>query len=118
METEKQIIESKNADAGKKLVTKKQNALKKLDLDSVRLLVALRDKANKKNFGRKVKDSEIIGASLKLITSEHLKELQEVTYSEQDRLNMAHEKYQKENGKISLDQFIGKIIRGEYNVKT
>lgn len=98
---------------GSKKETKKINQLKKLDLETIRLLNSIKDRANKKNFGRKVKDTEIISAALRLISSEHIKELQELTLSERDRLAMAHEEFQKANGKISLDQFIGKLLKGE-----
>jgi len=98
---------------GSKKEAKKINQLKKLDLETIRLLNSIKDRANKKNFGRKVKDTEIISAALRLISSEHIRELQELTLSERDRLAMAHEEFQKANGKISLDQFIGKLLKGE-----
>jgi hypothetical protein len=50
---------------------------------------------------------------LGLLQAEHLAELQQSTLSEKDRLAIAHEDYQKANGKLTLDQFIGKLIRGE-----
>ncbi|MFN3698345.1 MAG: hypothetical protein ACK4VO_12980 [Pseudobdellovibrio sp.] len=98
---------------GSKKEAKKINQLKKLDLETIKLLNSIKDRANKKTFGRKVKDTEIISAALRLISSEHIKELQELTLSERDRLAMAHEEFQKANGKISLDQFIGKLLKGE-----
>lgn len=93
--------------------SKKVNQLKKLDLETVKLLNSIKERANKKTFGRKIKDSEILATALRLISSEHIKELQELTLSERDRLAIAHDKYQKVNGKISLDQFIGKLLKGE-----
>jgi len=92
---------------------KRKNVLKKLDQESAKLLGHLKDKANKKNFGRKVKDSEIIALGLSLVSSEHIQNLQNQTLSEKDRLQMAHDEYQKVHGKLTLDQFIGKLIRGE-----
>ena len=58
-------------------------------------------------------EKEILSLAVKLVTDEHLKELQTQTYSERDRLSMAHDEYQRSNGKITLDQFIGKLLRGE-----
>lgn len=92
---------------------KKKSALKKLDPESAKLLAALKEKVNKKTFGRKVRDSEIIGRALSLLEQQHIKELQEATLSERDRLGMAHEEYVKEHGKITLDEFIGKLLRRE-----
>lgn len=93
----------------------KSGQMKKLSLESSKLLTALRDRANKKSFGRKVKESEILDVAIKLVTSEHLKELQDATYSAQDRLKMRHEDYQRTNGKISFDAYIAKWMSGELN---
>lgn len=109
MTTETQI-ETKPA---KKPQAKRQTCLKKIDLETSKLLNQLRDRANKKPFGRKIRDAELIAAGLRLLGEPHITELQDQTLSEQDRLKMAHEDYQKTNGKISLDQFIGRLIRGE-----
>lgn len=96
---------------------KKKTVLKKLDTDAAKVLQSLKDRANKKSFGRKVRDSEIIGLGLSLVSAEHIQHLQNQTLSEKDRLHLAHEEYQKANGKLTLDQFIGKLIRGEINNK-
>ncbi|MFM6928682.1 MAG: hypothetical protein ACKOX6_09465 [Bdellovibrio sp.] len=101
----------------KKDQSKRVTVLKKLDVDAAKLLQTLKDKTNKKSFGRKVKDSEIIGLGLTLITSEHIQQLQSQTLSEKDRLHMAHEEFQRANGKISLDQFIGKLLNGEFRAQ-
>lgn len=101
--------------ASEKKVTqpKRKNVLKKLDLESAKTLAALKDKANKKPHGRKIRDGEIIGKALSLLGSQHIEELQEATLNEKDRLNIAHENFIKEHGKISLDQFIGRLLKGE-----
>lgn len=92
---------------------KRKTTLKKLDQDTTKVLQQLKERANKKSFGRKVRDGEIIAVALSLVTTEHLQKLQESTYSEKDRLHLAHEEYVKANGRITLDQFIGLLIRGE-----
>lgn len=91
----------------------KKSGLKKLDVDTVKLLAQLRERANRKEFGRKVRDNEIIYLALTLLEAKHIEDLKDQTYSEQDRLRFAHLEYQKAHGRISLDQFIGKLIRGE-----
>lgn len=96
---------------------KRKNVLKKLDPEAAKLLQALKEKANKKTYGRKIRDTEIIAKALGLIEANHLQELQENTLSEKDRLHMAHEEFQKAHGKISLDQFIGKLLKGEISSK-
>ncbi len=90
--------------------------LKKVDLDTSKLIAQIKEKVNKKNFGRKVRDAEIISLAVRQLTPDHIKELQDATLSENDRLRMLHEDYQREHGKITLDKFIGLLIRGQ--VKT
>lgn len=97
----------------KGVIVKRKNVLKKLDFESGKTLQNIKDKINKKSFGRKVKDSEIIAKALSLFESVHIQELQEATLSEKDRLHMAHEDFVKHHGKITLDQFIGKLLKGE-----
>lgn len=92
---------------------KKSSALKKLDPETSKLLQTIKEKVNKKNFGRKVRDSEIIKKALALLKPEHIEELQESTLTERDRLALAHEDYQKAHGKLTLDQFIGMLLKGE-----
>ena len=104
---------SKNQQQVKKVKTEKTCVLKKLDPETGKNLKHLKDKINKKSFGRNIKDTEIISLSLGLINSEHIQKLQESTFSEKDRLHIAHEEYVKTNGKITLDQFIGLLIRGQ-----
>ncbi|AZZ37321.1 hypothetical protein CIK05_11145 [Bdellovibrio sp. qaytius] len=104
---------SKNQHQVKKVKTEKTSVLKKLDPETGKTLKQLKDKINKKSFGRSIRDTEIISLSLGLISSEHIQKLQESTLSEKDRLHIAHEDYVKENGKITLDQFIGLLIRGQ-----
>ena len=104
---------SKNQHQVKKVKTEKTSVLKKLDPETGKVLKLLKDKINKKNYGRSIKDTEIISLSLSLISPAHIQKLQESTLSEKDRLHIAHEDYVKENGKITLDQFIGLLIRGQ-----
>lgn len=96
-----------------KAKVKAKNTLRRLDIQSAKLLAQLAEKANKKDFGRKIRENEILNFAVKLVKDEHLKELQEKSLSERDQLNMAHQEYQKKNGKISIDQFIGKLLKGE-----
>lgn len=104
---------SKNQHPVKKVKTEKTSVLKKLDPETGKILKQLKDKINKKSFGRSIRDTEIISLSLGLINQEHIQKLQDSTLTEKDRLHIAHEDYVKENGKISLDQFIGLLIRGQ-----
>lgn len=93
-------------------------ALKKVDQETAKLIRQCRERANKKTYGRKVRDGEVIAKAMSLLEQQHIQELQESTLSEKDRLHMAHESYMKHNGKISLDQFIGRLLKGEVKAET
>jgi hypothetical protein len=90
---------------------------KKVSGDTLKAIRQISDKANKKQFGRRVLDSEILSLAVSLVTDKEIKLLQEATYSEKDRLHIAHSEYVSANGKITLDDFIGKLLRGEIQQK-
>lgn len=115
---EEKVEKSSKEKSPEKTVPKKRNVLKKLDAESAKILQSLNDRANKKSYGRKVKDSEILAKALQLVESHHLQELQDATLNEKDRLHMAHENFAKQNGKITLDQFIGKLLKGEIKISS
>lgn len=94
-------------------VPKLKTTMRRLDSATAKALSQLAERANKKDFGRKVRDSDILAMAVTLVEDEHLKELQEQSFTEKDHLSMAHQEYQKRHGKISLDQFIGKLLKGE-----
>lgn len=102
-----------NAKPNKKAIAKKTTILKKIDSESARIFDQIKERINKKPHGRKIRDWEILAVAIKQINSDHIKELQVQTYSERDRLALAHEEYQKTHGKIGLDQFIDKLLRRE-----
>lgn len=70
-------------------------------------------KANKKEFGRKVKADDIIAVAINLVEPHHIKELQEATLSNQDRLEREFKAYIAKHGPISKDSYLGKRLRGE-----
>lgn len=102
----------------KNAATKKKTVLKKVDLEAAKLLAALKEQANKKHYGRNITEGEILSKAITLLNSEHLKELQDLSFSETDRLHIAHENYVKQNGKITLDQFIGRLLKGDIKPPT
>ena len=117
MHLDKKVIKPKTAEKANSKANVQINVLKKLDLDSAKLLAVIKEKINKKSVGRKIKDAEILSLAIRQINSEHITGLQQLTYSEKDRLTLAHNEYQTLNGKISLDQFIGKLMRGEIKLQ-
>ena len=110
---ETQDNSQKNTTSKKVSKNPKGNTLKKVDHDTAKVLFQLKEKINRKPYGRKITDAEIIASAVRLLGNDQIRELQEATYSEQDKLHMAHEDYQKAHGKLSLDQFIGRLLKGE-----
>lgn len=93
------------------------SCLKKVDQKTSEKLIDLKARVNSKGLGRKISEMEIISFAMDLIEDRHLMELQERTYSEQDRLRLAHEEYKKLNGEITLDQFIGVLLKSQLKKK-
>lgn len=104
---------NEKASEKKSVQPKKKGVLKKLDPEAAKLLQGLKDKANRKSFGRKVKDNEIITLALSQITASHLETLQQQTLTAKDRLQQAFEGFQKSNGKATMDEFIAKLLMVE-----
>lgn len=96
---------------------KRSMMLKKIDLETAKQLQQFKDRVNKKAFGRKIRDAELLALAVSLLSDDHIQALQETTYSEKDRLNLVHSEFQKSHGKISMDHFIGKLLRGEIQNK-
>ncbi len=96
---------------------KRSVMLKKIDLETARQLQQFKDRVNKKSFGRKIRDAELLALAVSLLSDQHVQPLQESTYSEKDRLSLVHSEFQKAHGKISMDHFIGKLLRGEIQNK-
>jgi hypothetical protein len=89
-----QVTEEKPAKQRSKSSKSADNGcLKKIDADTAKLLKQIKDKANKKQFGRNVRDSEVLSMAVGMITDAEIKLLQEATYSEKDRLHIAHSEY-------------------------
>jgi len=100
----------------KKGIKMPEEVYRKIDGPALKLLTQLRDKANKKNYGKVVQDSEIIAVGLSLIEDNHVKTLQEKSLSNKDRLNLNHEEYCKKHGKISLDEYLGILMQSENKI--
>ena len=69
-------------------------------------------KINKKDFGKKVRCDELIVTMLSLLTERHIKELQDGSMTNADRLELQYRDYVKKNGATSKDEFLGKILAG------
>ena len=48
--------------------------------------------------------------ALSFLDDSHLKELQEKSLTNKDRLELKYQEYLKANGNVSKDEFIGKLL--------
>ena len=64
-------------------------------------------KVNEKALGRTIKFDELIDLALTLVTDDHLKTLQEVSLSNEDRKERLRQVYISKVGAISKDEWTG-----------
>jgi len=87
---------------------------------AVRVLVETRKrvlqevaKANKKDFGRRIRTEDIIALAMSLLTPSHLQSLQDSSLSNADRFEQEYRAYVAKNGHISKDAYLGRRLNGE-----
>lgn len=69
-------------------------------------------KANKKDFGRKVRADDLIALALSFVRAEHIEQLQDATLSNADRLERRYKEFVAKHGNVSKDIFLGKLLAG------
>lgn len=69
-------------------------------------------KLNKKDFGRKIRCDDLISLAMSLVKDHHLKELQNTSLSNADRLELQYREYVKKHGPLTKDEFLGVILSG------
>lgn len=67
-------------------------------------------RANKKDFGRKLRAEDLIALAITLVQPEHIKQLQEATLSNADRLEQQYKDYVAKHGNLSKDAYLGKLL--------
>ncbi|MBT4761078.1 MAG: hypothetical protein HOO06_05210 [Bdellovibrionaceae bacterium] len=93
-----------------KLSSKKLNtAGVRVNKETRRDLTRLVDKINKKQFGKRVKISEVIALAITLVGEKHIQLLQQSSLSNADKIEMQYKDYIRQNGSISKDDFLGKL---------
>ena len=65
---------------------------------------------NKKELGRKVKVDSLIELALSLVNDEHIKVLQQKSFTNEDRKELLRQKYISERGPISRDELVGFML--------
>lgn len=98
----------------KKKVTKKSTStttpmrVKKTTQSSIKKLLT---KINRKSYGKKVKVDDLLEKLLSLFDeSIHIKELQDASLSNADRLDINYKEYCKKHGNVSKDEYLGILL--------
>lgn len=86
----------------------------RIRLGSKKVAVGLLAEANNKKRGRKIKLDELVELALGLVTSEHLKRLQEDSMTNEDRKEILRQKYIEMRGPISKDEFTGFMMSQDF----
>ena len=73
-------------------------------------------KANKKDFGKRVRVEDLVALAIGLLEPKHVAELQEKSLSHADRLEQQYRAYNLKNGPISKDAYLGMRLSGEISV--
>ena len=67
-------------------------------------------KINKKDFGKKVRFDELIGTVLSLLTERHIKDLQDGSMTNADRLELKYREHVRKHGPMTKDAFLGTLF--------
>jgi len=97
----------------KKKVKKNDSSTIKISKETKRELSRVLSKANRKDFGKRVRGDKVLLLALQQIGETHIKELQNSSLSNEDKLEMKYREYISKNGNISKDEFLGKLLSGE-----
>ena len=65
--------------------------------------------ANKKEYGKLITKSDILTVALDLVDEQSLEQLRVHSLRPKDKIDLAYKKYCQEHGRISRDEFLGKL---------
>jgi len=89
----------------------------RIDLSTQKLVSSLLAKANRKSFGRKVKASQLVQLALSKLDDADIRQLQEKSLSNADRMEMKFREYCKRNSGATREEFLGHLL-GEQSSKS
>lgn len=70
-------------------------------------------KANKKNYGKKIRPDDLIQKSISLLTDDHLEEIKQSTMTNSDRLEIAYQEHCKTHGQLTKDEYFGLLLKAK-----
>jgi hypothetical protein len=81
--------------------------------ETKRQILSVLESINKKDLGRRVHTEEFLALALRLVTPQHLEQLQEASLSNADRLERDYRDCVAQHGPITRDEYLGKRLTGE-----
>ena len=85
----------------------------RIDIATQKLVSSLLAKANRKSYGRKVKASQLVQLALSKLDDADIRQLQEKSLSNADRMEMKFREYCKRNGGATREEFLGQLLSGD-----
>ncbi len=88
----------------------------RIDMSTQKLVSSLLAKANRKSHGRKVKASQLVQLALSKLDDADIRQLQERSLSNADRMEMKFREYCKRNHGATRDEFLGQLLEGKSDI--
>ena len=85
----------------------------RIDMSTQKLVSSLLAKANRKSYGRKIKASQLVQLALSKLDDADIRQLQEKSLSNADRMEMKFREYCKRNGGATREEFLGQLLSGD-----
>jgi hypothetical protein len=95
------------------LKKKKVCTVLRLSEDSTEILKKLKDKANKKEIGKRIRSEPIVKLGLSLIEPRHLESLQQSSVSNEDRVKALLRTQVEKKKSMTRDEFWGLLLAGK-----
>jgi len=106
-------METQTEKKGKQAPKRVAYAAIRVRKDLKRQIEAHLERVNKKDLGKRVRAEDYLALALSLVTPQHIKELQEASLTNADRLERDFRAYTAKHGPISRDEYLGKRLAGE-----
>lgn len=99
--------------------TVESTSVKEKEIVSIRVsketrerVLAVVDRLNEKELGRKVIPDDVVAVAMTLVKAEHLEQIQNATLSNFDRLKRDYAAYATTHEGVSMDEYLGKVLTG------
>lgn len=87
-----------------------ENVSIRVSKDSQNKINSLLKKLNVKDLGRQIKSADVVRKALEELNDDHLKELQDESLSNADRLEKRYSEHCEVNGFITKDEYLGQLL--------